>query len=209
VLPVKSTLFLSKRQQRIKELMAKNGWTFDPAVIWSKSRFRKFRLFETRPLEFSKNRMQGTFKSSGINWEIFDITFDEGAFLAREVHHTTALLVSMGDQEIPTFEIEREGWLSRILEFAFREEVVFDDPKFTEDFAVKGSDPDAVRRFFTEDIIAYLTENSRFHIEGNANGLLVFKSFRFASAQEVKDLIEFTEGLVRLVNRRYELEPVV
>lgn len=202
VLPPKSTLFLSKRQQRLKELSARNKWTFDPNVVWSKSRFRKFMLFESRPIEFSKNRIKGEMNYLNIKWEICDITFDEGAFLATEVHHTTAVLVNMEQYNIPRFEIEKEGWLQRILDFAKREEISFDDEQFTDDFAVKGKNPAKVKAFFTPQLIKYLTENNRYHIEGNENGLMVFQNYRFASSGEVEEMLEFTKNLVGLIVQR-------
>jgi len=199
VLPPKTSLFLSKRQQGLKELSAKNKWTFDPSVVWSKSRFRKFMMFESRPIEFSKNRIKGTLGSSNVKWEICDITFDEGAFLATEVHQTTAVLVLFQDIDLPRFEIEKEGWLKRILDFAKREEISFEDEKFTDDFAVKGQNAERVKAFFTKEIIQYLSDNNRYHIEGNENGLLVFENYRFASSSEVEELLQFTKGLVETI----------
>lgn len=202
VLPPKASLFLSKRQQRLKDLSAKNKWTFDPNVVWSKSRFRKFMLFDSRPIEYSKNRIKGEMRDINIKWEICDITFDEGAFLATEVHHTTVVLVSMEQYNLPRFEIEKEGWLQRILDFAKREEISFEDEKFTDDFAVKGKNPERVKAFFTQDVIQYLTENNRYHIEGNENGIMVFQNYRFASSDEVEELLDFTKGLVALIIER-------
>ncbi len=202
VLPLRSTLFLSKRQESLKEISAKNGWSFDPNVEWSKSRFRRFMFFDTRPIEFSKNSLKGSFKPHDeIEWEVCDITFGEGAFLATEVHHSTVVLVSIKDGHIPRFEIEKEGWLNRILDFAKREEITFPDQKFTENFSVKGDNPEVLRSFFTKDLIAYLQVNRPFHIEGNENGLLVFKSFRFASPKEIGELIIFSQGLVEIIGK--------
>ncbi len=153
-------------------------------------------MFESRPIEFSKNRIKGVLGNSNVKWEICDITFDEGAFLATEVHQTTAVLVLLQDIDLPRFEIEKEGWLKRILDFAKREEISFDDEKFTDDFAVKGQNPEKVKTFFTKEIIQYLSDNNRYHIEGNENGLLVFQNYRFASSAEVEELLQFTRGLV-------------
>ncbi len=201
VLPLKSMLFLSRRQLNLKELTAKNGWKFDPNVIWSKKRFRKFMFFDTRPIEFSKNRMMGSLDTLNLSWEICDITFDEGAFLATEVHHSTVALISMDDVQIPRFEIEKEVWWNRILDMAKREEITFDDKKFTEEFSVKGTNSEELQAFFSNDLIAYLSENKRFHIEGNENGLLVFMNFRFASAKEVTELLIFAKGLVEIISK--------
>ncbi len=203
VLPPKSSLFLSKRQQHLKDLSARNKWSFDPNVVWTKSRFRMFRMFETRPIEFSKNRLKGKFKTLKASWEVCDVTFDEGAFLATEVHHSTVALVTFEYLQVPSFEIEKEGWFGRILDLAKREEIAFSDQQFTDDFSVKGSNVLRVQQFFNDALIEYLTINNRYHIEGTKNGLLVFKNYRFASAEEVEELISFTRGLVVLIKQEY------
>ena len=103
------------------------------------------------------------------------------------------------DIDLPRFEIEKEGWLKRILDFAKREEISFEDEKFTDDFAVKGQNAERVKAFFTKEIIQYLSDNNRYHIEGNENGLLVFENYRFASSSEVEELLQFTKGLVETI----------
>jgi carbonic anhydrase len=87
------------------------------------------------------------------------------------------------------------------LDLAKREEISFDDARFTGDFAVKGTDPEQVKAFFTEEVIKYLTAQNRYHIEGNENGLMVFQNYRYASSTEVEELLEFTKGLVALVTK--------
>ena len=204
VLPPKATLFLSKRQQALKEIAAEYKWTFDPTVNWTKGQLRKFDAFQSRPIEYSKNKLEGTFSEPHIDWSVQDVTFDEGAFLVTEVHHTTVIIVKLAGYNLPQFEIEKEGWFTRLLDLAKREEIVFDDRKFTLDFAVKGQDQELVKEFFNAEIVAYLTENKRYHIEGNAYGLLIFKSFRFASQTEVYEMIKFTEGLVEVITRTWK-----
>ncbi|MCB9262438.1 MAG: SulP family inorganic anion transporter [Flavobacteriales bacterium] len=203
VQPPKGSLFLSKRQHGLKDLAGEINCTFNPEEGWSKSRFKKFMLFQSRPIEFSKNSILGKFKNN-IEWEVCDLTFDEGAFLAKEVHHTTAILIKLNNRDIPVFEIEKEGWLHRILDLAKKEEIIFENTQFTEKFSVKGSNEKEVKRFFSDEIIDFISQYNEYHIEGNNSGLLILKSFRFASPMEVKGLIAFAQSLTDIIQRNYK-----
>jgi carbonic anhydrase len=198
ILPPKTFFFLSKRQHQLKGVAAHNGWIFRPETNWSKSRFRKFHLFESRALEFSRNIISGEFRNIAVAWEVADITFDEGAFLAAEVHHITALLVQI-EKPLPKFVIEKDGWLNKILDLAVREEIIFDDQEFTDDYSVKGPKNEDIKAFFKPELINFFMENKRFHIESDGKALLIFKNFRFAGENEIIELIDFSEELVKTI----------
>ncbi|MCB0735472.1 MAG: SulP family inorganic anion transporter [Bacteroidetes bacterium] len=204
VLPLRNVIFLSNRQQRLKEIVAEHQWEFDASIKWSKSRFRKFKLFENRSLEFSRNYIFGSYESNGLNWEVCDITFDEGAFIAAEVHNSTALLVQL-PFEIPKFAIEKETFFHRILDLATKEDIDFDQhPDFSSDFSVVGSDNEAVRQFFGNALINFLMSHPKYHIESNRQALLILKSYRFNSPAETLELIQFSEGLVNTLISEYQ-----
>jgi len=198
VLPLKNVIFLSNRQNDLKEIAAKYHWTFDPSTQWSKSRFRQFRLFENRSLENSKNSMKGTYSSNDLTWEVCDITFDEGAFTAAEVHHSTVALVQL-PFEIPEFVFEKESILHKILDLANKEEIQFDDDEFSDAFSVKGLDRLKIREFFNKSLITFLSVRGNFHVESNKKGLLILKSYRFASPDEVEELVQFSEDLTAII----------
>lgn len=193
VLPPKNIYRLSKRQNQIKEMAAKFGWSFDPGTNWRTGRFRKLTLFESRPIEFTKNYIKGRYEMTDTQWLVFDITFDEGAFLSTEVHHSTMALIEL-NEPIPEFVLEQEKLLHKLLDIAKKEEIEFEDTQFNAEFSVKGPDPDLIREFFTPEIIDFLRFSDKFHVESNGKSLLIFKSFRYASPQEIKRLIDFSNG---------------
>lgn len=194
---------LSPRQQRIKQLATKNQWFYRQEVEWDVSSLQDFDFFDTRPLEYKENVVSGTFPSlDNINWEISDITFDEGALSAKEVFHTTVEVIHL-NKEIPTFVLEQEGFFDKIFErvMAFRGQAdidFIDYPEFSKRFILRG-DSEELSTFFTEPVIQFLKSKEVYHIESNGNSLLIFRSLRVARTEDIKQMIDFSKDFVKLI----------
>lgn len=203
---------LSPRQHDIKQYAAENDWVYRQEPEWDVYELLKFRFFETRPVEFKANVITGEYVDLGIDWEVSDITFDEGALMATEVYHTTAQIIDL-PFDIPEFVIEPEGLFDKIFErvlpFQGKGDIDFKYfEKFSNNVLLKGPDEGAVRAFFTDEIIRYLEENEIYHVESNGRSLLIFKSFRFARINEVKSMLEFSDNLVHKMHPEEYMEGV-
>ena len=195
---------LSPRQQRIKRLATKNAWVYRQEVEWDVSSLQVFDFFETRPIEYKENVLSGSFpECDNMRWEIADITFDEGALSAKEVFHTTVEVIHL-NKEIPRFVLEREGIFDkifdRVLAFRGQRDIDFsENPVFSKMFLLQGDDKNALRKFFSEDIIEYLKSEDIYHIESNGNSLLIFRSLRVARTEDIEQMINFSEEFVKLI----------
>lgn len=194
---------LSPRQQRIKQLATKNNWFYRQEVEWDVSTLQDFDFFETRPLEYKENAISGTFPDcDDINWEISDITFDEGALSAKEVFHTTVEVIHL-NKEIPEFVLEQEGFFDKIFDrvMAFRGQTdvdFVDYPEFSKRFRLRG-DAEELGSFFTQPVIEFLKLKDVYHIESNGSSLLIFRSLRVARTEDIKQMIDFSEDFVKLI----------
>jgi len=185
---------LSKRQKELKEYAFANQWSFEHKIDWQTDYLKENIFFKTRPIEYVKNRISGNY-TENVSWELIDITFDEGALMAAEVHNTTMLRICF-DQEIPDFKLDQEKLFSRLLDYAIKEEISFkSDTEFGSKFSVKGPDRKAIQTFFTSELQNFITENNRYHIESANNKLLVFRYFRLMSIGEIEELISFAQQL--------------
>jgi MFS superfamily sulfate permease-like transporter len=194
---------LTSRQKRLENLAISNGWAFEKEVDWNNSYLQNFHFFETRPIERKKNRLRGTDEKFGILWETSDITFDEGALLSSEVHHTTVHVVRLNNK-IPRFAIEWEGFLSkffdRVMSYAGYEELGFKlHTKFSSKFLVLGEDKEALNKFFTPELIQFLENNKIHHIESNGESLMIFNYLRNARTDEIKKMLSFTQDLLQYI----------
>lgn len=196
---------LSPRQQDLKRLAADNNWTYRQEAEWDIYDLLKFRFFETRPIEYKANVITGEYTDLSTNWEVSDITFDEGALMATEVYHTTAQIIHL-DFDIPEFVIEPEGLFDKIFErvipFQGKKDIDFKYfKKFSNQLLLKGPDEESIRKFFNDDLIRFFEDNDIYHIESDGRSLLIFKSFRFARINEIEAMLEFTDKLT------HKLEP--
>jgi MFS superfamily sulfate permease-like transporter len=199
-LPIK----LSPRQQRIKKLATTNDWVYRQDVEWDTSRLQEFAFFDTRPIEYKENAISGTFPDChNENWEISDITFDEGALSAKEVFHTTVEVIHL-NKEIPIFVLEQEGFFDKIFQpfMVFRGQKDIDFPaypEFSKRFLVKGKSNTELQEFFTKELITFLVSKDVYHIESNGNSLLLFRSLKVARTEDIEQMISFSEDLVKVI----------
>jgi MFS superfamily sulfate permease-like transporter len=195
-LPPKNVYRLSKRQGQLKEVCAAFHWSFNPKINWKTSKFRVVPMFESRPIEYTKNQIKGSFNNEKFLWELHDVTFDEGALLAAEVHHATMIFIHL-PFEVPHFVMEKEGWFTKFLQIS-RNEITFDDVAFSDEFSVTGNDVENIKKMFNAKLVQFLRFSEKYHIEGYKNSLMVFKAIRPLSPSEIRSMIEFSEDLVAL-----------
>ena len=199
--PKRKMVKLTKRQIAFKEIADNNSWSFNPEINWENYQLKKFPFFKTRPVEYRKNSIVGNYPELEVSWEFFDLTFDEGALLAREVYHTSAQLLRL-PFEMPVFSLEKEEFLDRVVQMATLEDIDFDHEKdFSKRYLLKGPDPKAIRRFFSEDLIDFFKKGDIYHLESSGNELIVFRHMRLATTNEAQKMIRFSKYLVARLYR--------
>lgn len=187
---------LTRRQSELKQIAASNNFLYHPEINWNTLKIKSFQFFETRPIEYRKNIIYGKYADVNVNWEVCDITFDEGALIAKEVHHTTVQLLKL-PFSIPEFTLQKEDFFNRILEFAGHRDIDFASyKKFSNKVSIKGPDETAIRDFFSPGLIDFFEQNEVYHLESADNRLCIFKHHRLASPKEVEEMISFSKKLV-------------
>ncbi|MDG1741544.1 MAG: SulP family inorganic anion transporter [Crocinitomicaceae bacterium] len=189
----------SPRQQRIKKIAANNGWMYTQEEQVDSIELLEFDFFRSRPIEYKMNVIGGEFEGSNVDWEISDITFDEGAMLSKEVYKTTVQLVHL-NREIPSFVLEQEGIFDKIFDRVLSinsQDIDFvSHPIFSKKLKLTGEDEQAVRGLFTSELIEFLESEEIYHIECNGNALIIFKSLRISNTGEIKNMVRFTKEFV-------------
>lgn len=194
---------LTRRQQSLRDLAEGYGWSFDPTIDWDVEKLSAFQFFETRPIEYRSNVITGELVP-GLQWEMSDITFDEGALHAAEVFHTTVGVIHLG-ADLPDFTLEREEFFDRLMEFAGYRDIDFKlFPKFSRKFLLKGDDEEELRAFFTKERLSFFEEEAVYHIESRGPRLLIFRYLRLGGASELVDMVAFCRKLVEALS----VEPV-
>ena len=191
---------ITQRQIELQKMAIKNGWSFQREVDWNTSYFRNFPFFESRPIERKTNSIRGKNEKHGVDWEISDIVFDEGAMLSLEVFHSTVHLIRL-NKNIPLFSIEKEGLFDSIFDRVkafsdFTEHNLKLFPKVSNKFLVTAESKKIVNEFFNSDLIKFLEKHEIHHIESNGEALMIFKYLHIAPVDEVQNLLEFSSELL-------------
>ncbi len=191
---------LSPRQVHLKEIAAKNNYTFKSEINWNTSYLRNFHFFEIRPIERKNNCMHGSYLGSNIKWEISDVTFNESVSIASEIHHSTVQIVHL-PVRIPKFLLEKEGIFDKIFDkimaFSGYKDIDFElYPNFSDKYLLMGDNQEELEAFFTKSIVQYLEQKEVYHIESNGEALLIFKKLKFAKTNETLDILDFSEHLI-------------
>ena len=193
---------ITQRQRRLQDMASLNDWTFERNVDWNTSYLRNFRFFDSRPIEMKINSLQGFDVENNAHWEIADIVFDEGALQALEVYQTTVQVIRLPSL-IPLFVIDKKGLFDKIFHRvrAFSEASLDIDfmkhSGFSEKFNLSGEDEDAIRNFFTDDLIRFLENNEIHHIESNGEALMIFNYLHIARTDEVSSMLSFSSDFLK------------
>ena len=193
---------MTQRQRRIQKMAISNEWTFEHEVDWNTSYLRNFKFFDSRPIEMKTNSIKGHDVENNAHWEIADIVFDEGALLALEIYQTTVQVIRL-PSPIPQFIIDKKGLFDTIFHRvrAFSEssfDIHFKKHKgFSGKFQLSGKDEDAIRDFFTDDLIRFLEKNEIHHIESNGEALMIFNYLHIARTNEVPSMLTFSSNLLK------------
>ena len=197
VLPIPSLLTnLTNRQTTIETLAEEFSLNYNANNDKKVSSLENFMFFKTKQIDHIYNKLSD--KNESLN--LFDIEFSEGEFIAKEVVRTTMLHIKLKD-EITTFTLDREGFLERIYAFAgYKDVPIQNHSDFSKRFYLLGDDSDAVKKFFTDDLVHFFESNPYYHVESNGCSLLVFGKERLASVKEVKGLLDFGKRLKDVVS---------
>ena len=191
---------ITRRQMQLQKLAIQHGWSFERELDWNTSYLRNFHFFESRPIERKTNSIRGRDDRHGVDWEIADIVFDEGAMLSLEVFHTTVEIIHL-NQPIPRFTVEREGLFDKIFDrvkalSGYTDHGLKLFPKISKKFLLMGDDEKAIKELFSADLIKCLEKQRIHHIESNGEALMIFKYLHIAPTEENENMLRLSEELL-------------
>lgn len=177
----------TRRQQRLEALAQERGWKYEESPKAQKNLLRDHLGYETTSVERIYNRISNSNKSLSL----FDITYSEGVFIAKESVQTTLLRVRL-KSPVPVFSFDREMLLEKLSHLAGFHDIDFPKhPEFSDDFYVRGNDPKKIRAFFTPELISFFSAYGFYHIMCNGKELIVRQFLRPASPAEASAMIAF------------------
>jgi hypothetical protein len=179
--------FLTRRQENLKTICEHQDWSYEAVGQTKEVAVSKHLYFKNKRVK----RVYNMCSSNDSNFRVFDVDFSEGEFIAKEDIRATVMLI-LANKEIPQFRLDREGLIEKIYHLAGYDDIdLLDHPKFSKRFYLKGENADAIRRFFSDNLVDFLEKNITYHIESNGKEILIIHHQRLASVPELEQMMLF------------------
>ena len=189
---------LTRRQREIKHTAKDYGFIFVPERSKKATSLDGFLYFRTKQINYKFNEL----RNANNSIQLFDVELSEGEFLAKEVIISTMLHIVL-DKEIPSFTLDKEGFLERVYSIAgFKDIDIEKHPDFSKRFYLTGRNPENIKSFFNDDVVHFFESNPYYHIESSGNSLLIFNKERLASIKEIKALFDFGKRLNDVIENK-------
>jgi hypothetical protein len=194
----------SPRQNKFKWLAAENKWQYALGQDNSFKSLESFHFFDSRPIEYKENIIKGVYLNGAVEWEVTDVTFSEGAMLAREVYHCTVQISDLPSKS-PSFVLRREEFVDRFIDrvrvFGSMGDIDFkENPEFSKFYFLKGANDSEIRAYFKPEILEFLVENPVYHIECNGEKLLIVGPVGVTSIPDIERQIQTMAKLIDIIN---------
>ena len=181
----------TKRQKDLELVALSFNLNYKPERQTSASHLENFMFFKTKKIEYTYNHL--SHENSGSS--LFDITFSEGEFIAKEVVRSTMLYVKLR-KKIPQFTLIKEGLLERFYALTRQKDInIPNQNDFSKRFYLNGEKQKEIQFFFNADIVRFFESNAYYHVESNGEALIIFNKERVASVKETKLLLDFGSRL--------------
>ena len=202
VLPIKEFFALNKnltkRQLSLEKLSKVLNLSYNPEMSSESKSLDQFIFFKTKLINYQNNQLI----SLENNFSFFDLSYSEGAFIAKEDLKASFLLINL-KEKIPSFMLDKEMFLGTINErFKYKDLDFKKHPVFSKRFYLSGSNESEVRTLFDEKLINFLIKNVDYYIESKKSYLLIKRKDRLLSIEEIKKLLSFATELVLILKNK-------
>ena len=189
---------MTKRQISLQKLATILDWEYRSELTSDTKELERFDYFKTKIVNYQYNELI----SKDNQFHLFDLSYTEGAFIAKEDIRASFMLIELR-YTIPQFVLDRENFLGGLNEYTPYDDIDFSEfPDFSRRFFLGGVDAKSIRELFNRDLIFFFESHQYYRVESIGKGLLIKRRSRLSSIQEVKSLLSFSSELMALLNTR-------
>ena len=190
---------LTKRQISLKNFAKNQFWSYFPDPSLETKLLESFKYFKTKTINYQYNELA----KDSEGFSLFDLSYSEGAFIAKDNLLSTFLLIKT-EHAIPVFIIEKDFIFSGLGDQTSYDEVNFEMyPDFSNRFFLSGVDSVELKNLFDAELVFFFESHAYFRIESSEGKILIKGKSRLLSLQEIKSLISFAKELMLLLNKKY------
>ncbi len=189
---------LTNRQKLLQKLSTILDWNYLPDPISNYDDLERFFYFKTKWINYRYNNLE----SKNKEFLLFDLSYSEGAFIAKEDLRSTFLQIKV-TKKMPVFALDKENFMTTILHLSGMHDIDFiKNPDFSRRFYLRGEDEKAIRAFFTDDLIYFFESHPTYYLESKGDSILIRSKERLASIQEIKQKLAFAEELLKILENK-------
>ncbi len=188
---------LTKRQKLLQKLSTILDWEYLADPVSNYAYLEQFFYFKTKWINYRYNNLE----SKNKDFLLFDLSYSEGAFIAKEDLRSTFLQIKV-HQKMPVFTLDKENFMTAILQLSGLQDIDFKKhPDFSKRFYLSGEDVKSIRSFFTDELIFFFESHPAYYLESNGDSILIRGKERLASIQEIKQMLAFAEELLKILEK--------
>lgn len=179
-----------KRTEEFAKIAQELGFEFspygDPALLKTLGDHHLFSQGHSRKLW---NLMRG--QAQGLEVILFDYQYVTGSGKHRHTWRHTVLCMQFEGGELPTFSLRPETVWHKIGSWFGYQDIDFEShPNFSRRYLLRGGDEAAIRRLFTDEVLAFYEEHPGLSTEGSGNRLVVYRHSRRITPADTRSLLE-------------------
>ncbi|MGC6480518.1 MAG: SulP family inorganic anion transporter [Flavobacteriaceae bacterium] len=187
---------LTRRQSQLQQFANTLGWEYDAVIQENPMGLDSYFMFNSRVINYLFNKIQ----SPDGKTQLFDLSFSEGAFIAKEDIRATFLQIKTA-KKIPAFTLQREDLFSTVLQpISNLEHINFEKyPDFSRNFVLRGESKQDLETFFNAQMVLFFESHPVYYVESDGKTILIKGKRRLSSLKEIKLMWGFAEELERLL----------
>jgi hypothetical protein len=145
---------------------------------------------------------------NGTDMYLFDYTYVVST--GKSSHRITQTVFFANDKDwyLPDFRLKPETWWHKILAaIGWESDINFSEsPEFSEKFRLTSEFEELIRKQFTPDLQAFLTERPPTHIEGSNYYLIAYKPNKVLSPEDARVFFKHCCDLVVMLKKEGKME---
>ena len=153
------------------------------------SRYPGFHLFSQGRSHTVKNLLVG--RTADLEVAIFDYSYTTGSGKNRRTWQQTVIGFEFDEPRLPRFTVRPENIFHRIGQwFGYRDINFETHPRFSKQFVLRAENEDAVRDFFTDNVLEYYEESPGTCTEAAGGRLVYYRASLRRPPEQARDLLE-------------------
>ena len=149
----------------------------------------QFHLFSQGHAKKITSVMHG--EVSDMEVRIFDYTYTTGSGKNAQTSRQTVICFRSPKLDLPSFSLRPENFFDKIGSLFGYRDIDFDThPVFSKHYLLRGSDEEAIREAFDEDVLVFYEEHDGLCTEGSGPTLIFYRAAQRAKPENIRAFME-------------------